>query len=125
MTDKTIAQRRLARLLSFVCSLAFGLGIAELGFRVFWLKTLTIKAGIEDPHFHHRLSDWDGHMTPAGHRVLAAHALQDPAFMTLIHRQLAQKAIKPGRDLVDQEAWLERFRPKRTEIHSIISGVGG
>lgn len=56
MADKTIARRRLARLLSFACSLAFGLGVAELGFRVFWLKTLTIKAGIEDPHFHHRLS---------------------------------------------------------------------
>lgn len=44
-----------ARLASLVLSIMLGLGIAELGFRLFWLKTLTIGAGIEDPHFHHRL----------------------------------------------------------------------
>jgi len=44
-----------ARLVSLGLSTVLGIGMAELGFRVFWLKTLTLGEGIEDPHFHHRL----------------------------------------------------------------------
>lgn len=31
------------------------LGVAEVGFRAFWMKRLTVGSGIEDAHFHHRL----------------------------------------------------------------------
>lgn len=47
--------RRWVRLLTLGVSLCVGLGIAELGFRLGWVKRLTIGAGIEHPHFHHRL----------------------------------------------------------------------
>ena len=43
------------RLLSALLSTVLALGLAELGFRVFWLKRLVLGAGIEHPHFHHRL----------------------------------------------------------------------
>ena len=48
-------RRWLPRLVSLVLSLALGIGLLELGLRLLWLKRLTIRAGIEDPHFHHRL----------------------------------------------------------------------
>ena len=38
--------------------------------------------------------DWDGHMTPEGQRVLAAHVLQDPQFLALL-RQQATTEPKP------------------------------
>ena len=31
--------------------------------------------------------DWDGHMTPAGHRVLAEHVLHDPQFLKLLRER--------------------------------------
>ena len=34
--------------------------------------------------------DWDGHMTPAGHRVIAARVLRDPAFLALLDQRLAR-----------------------------------
>ena len=40
-------------------SVAIGVGLLELGLRLFWLKRLTIGAGIEDPHFHHRLKPFE------------------------------------------------------------------
>jgi len=45
----------LFRVVSVVVSLLLGIGLLELGLRLFWLKRLTLDAGIEDPHFHHRL----------------------------------------------------------------------
>ncbi len=39
-----------------ILSLVVTLLSLELGLRVLWLKQLTIKAGIEHPHFHHRLN---------------------------------------------------------------------
>ncbi|MBI3320264.1 MAG: hypothetical protein HYZ89_06750, partial [Candidatus Omnitrophica bacterium] len=44
------------KLLSIVVSGLLGLGVAELGFRLFWVKQLRLGAGIEHPHFHHRLN---------------------------------------------------------------------
>jgi len=41
---------------------ALSLLAAELFFRLFWIKRLVLDAGIEDPHFHHRLkpeTDYD------------------------------------------------------------------
>lgn len=43
------------RLLSVALSTGLALGMAELAFRLIRLKRLTIPAGIEDPHYHHRL----------------------------------------------------------------------
>ena len=43
------------RALSVALSIALWLGALELGLRVFWKKQLLLGAGIEDPHFHHRL----------------------------------------------------------------------
>jgi hypothetical protein len=37
-----------------VAILVSGLAILELGLRAFWIKRLTVSAGIEHPHFHHR-----------------------------------------------------------------------
>lgn len=45
-----------ARWLGLICSVLLALGVAELGFRVVWLKRLVLRAGIGDPHFHHRLA---------------------------------------------------------------------
>lgn len=36
--------------------------------------------------------NWDGHMTPAGHRVLANHLLRDPAFLSLLQHRLTPRA---------------------------------
>jgi hypothetical protein len=44
-----------ARFLSLVLSALVGLALVELGWRWLKLKRFTIEAGIEDPHFHHRL----------------------------------------------------------------------
>lgn len=44
------------RLFSVAASVVLGLGVAELGFRLFWVKQLRLGAGIEHPHFHHRLN---------------------------------------------------------------------
>ncbi len=34
--------------------------------------------------------DWDGHMTPAGHRVIAQHLVHDPQFLALLRQQAAR-----------------------------------
>lgn len=48
-------ERRLLRLVLAALSVLVSLLIAEAGFRVFWVKRWTVSAGIEDPHYHHRL----------------------------------------------------------------------
>jgi hypothetical protein len=35
-----------------------------------------------------RFYDWDGHFTPAGHRVLAEHALNDPRLLSLLRQRV-------------------------------------
>jgi hypothetical protein len=45
----------MSRWLSVLLGVVLALVVAEVGFRVLWLGYLTIPAGIEDPHFHHRL----------------------------------------------------------------------
>ncbi|MBI4323554.1 MAG: hypothetical protein HY596_04670 [Candidatus Omnitrophica bacterium] len=45
----------ISRILIAGCSLVLALGLAELAFRLLWMKRFTIPAGIEDAHFHHRL----------------------------------------------------------------------
>ena len=40
--------------------------------------------------------DWDGHFTPAGHRVVATHLLQDPVFLQLLHRRMEPSAGSVG-----------------------------
>lgn len=47
-------RRRLSRLLQVIVSVLVSLALADLGFRVFWLKRLTIGSGSEHPTFHHR-----------------------------------------------------------------------
>jgi len=46
--------------------------------------------------------DWDGHMTPAGHQVFAAHVLRDEAFLAFLRQQivrrLGQDALRAVRD---------------------------
>ena len=49
-------RKGLVRVFSLVLSLCVALAALELGLRVFWIKRLTVSAGIEDPHFHHRYS---------------------------------------------------------------------
>jgi len=48
--------RWVPRLIAATLSLALSLAALELGLRLFWLKQLTISAGEEHPHFHHRLT---------------------------------------------------------------------
>ena len=53
--SERVGQGWAVRLTVLALSLLLGLGILELGFRLCRLKRLTIDAGIEHPHFHHRL----------------------------------------------------------------------
>ncbi len=46
----------------------------------------SFQAAATEPLFYNR----DGHMTPAGHRVLAAHVLEDPSFQRLMSRLTRQ-----------------------------------
>jgi len=39
--------------------------------------------------------DIDGHLTPAGHRVLAEHVLRDPTFLTLLQTAIRRAAGEP------------------------------
>jgi DNA-binding response OmpR family regulator len=50
------------------------------------------RAGASEKLFY----DWDGHFTPAGHRVLAAHVVADPRFRALLRRRAARRGA--GRD---------------------------
>ena len=54
------------RLVSVLLSVLLALGLGELLFRVFWLKQLTIRAGIEHPHFHHRLKPYETYAFTSG-----------------------------------------------------------
>jgi len=38
--------------------------------------------------------DQDGHMTPAGHRVLATHLVDDPAFQAILQQRVAHQAAQ-------------------------------
>ena len=49
----------LGRMVSVTLAVLAALLVGELAFRVFWLKQLTIRAGIEHPHFHHRLKPYE------------------------------------------------------------------
>jgi len=39
--------------------------------------------------------DWDGHLTPAGHRVLAEHVLRDPQFLAVLQQGMRRRARRP------------------------------
>lgn len=49
----------LGRVISVALAVLGAVLVGELAFRVFWLKQLTIRAGIEHPHFHHRLKPYE------------------------------------------------------------------
>ncbi len=55
-TPTTVLRRSCARACLVAVSVALSLGLVEVGMRLRHFKQLTIPAGIEHPHFHHRLS---------------------------------------------------------------------
>ena len=50
-----VIPRWVSRLLLLTCATLLALGTWEIILRLKWFKSLTIPAGIDDPHFHHRL----------------------------------------------------------------------
>ena len=57
-----MSRQSLFRLLSILLATLLGVVIVELSYRLCRFRRLTIQAGIEDPHFHHRLKpDTDYH----------------------------------------------------------------
>lgn len=53
-------------MLSVLLSTALAVGAAELAFRVFWVKQLILRAGIEHHRFHHRLKPYDTYQFVSG-----------------------------------------------------------
>ncbi len=49
------------RIIPLLLSVLLTLALLELGLRVFWVKHLVLGAGIEHPHFHHRLKPSQDH----------------------------------------------------------------
>src|SRR3989338_7617739 len=61
-----MARGWLARVVGLVLSTLLAVGVAELAFRVFGVKQLILRAGIEHPHFHHRLKPYDTYQFVSG-----------------------------------------------------------
>lgn len=61
-----MARPWLARWLSCLLSLALAIGLGELAFRLFWVKQLTLRAGIEHRQFHHRLKPYETYRFVSG-----------------------------------------------------------